>query len=93
MGRTIAGRSGSGTIGGTIGVRPRLYALKVESLGLTPMPPEKETGRLLSKSGHVQKLIDRRSQLMDMLSDQTLNATDRAIVKKLLIDIQDALSK
>jgi hypothetical protein len=54
---------------------------------------EKATGQLLSPTGHVQKLLDRRAQLMKLLSDPALNPNDRAIVRRLLIDIQDALSR
>jgi len=54
---------------------------------------EKATGQLLSPTGHIQKLLDRRTQLMKLLSDPKLSANDRAIVKRLLIDIQDALSR
>jgi len=54
---------------------------------------EKATGQLLSPTGHVQKLLDRRAQLTRLLSDKSLSASDRAVVKRLLIDIQDALSR
>jgi hypothetical protein len=54
---------------------------------------EKATGQLLSPTGHVQKLLDRRTQLTKLLSDPTVSANDRLITKRLLIDIQDALSR
>jgi hypothetical protein len=53
---------------------------------------EKATGQLLSPKGHVQKLLDRRSQLMNLLGDPALSDTDRSIAKVLLVDIQNALS-
>jgi hypothetical protein len=46
---------------------------------------------LLSPQGHVQKLLDRRSQLMRLLHDSSISAAHRAIIKEILIDIQDAL--
>ncbi len=53
---------------------------------------EQATGILLSKRGHFQKLLDRRTQLLRMLHDKGMVAGDRAIVKELLVDIQMALS-
>ncbi|MBO9602850.1 MAG: RHS repeat-associated core domain-containing protein [Novosphingobium sp.] len=41
---------------------------------------------------HLQKLLERRTQLQRLLKDPSLSASDRAIVKELLIDIQNALS-
>lgn len=53
---------------------------------------EKATGKLLSPKGHVQKLLERRSQLMKLLRDPSVGEIDRAIIKEILIDIQNALS-
>jgi hypothetical protein len=53
---------------------------------------EKATGQLLSPKGHVLKLIARRTQLMKLLWDPTISATDWQIIKELLIDIQNALA-
>jgi RHS repeat-associated protein len=53
---------------------------------------EEETGELLSKSGHKQKLIERRTQLTDVLHDENVSQSDKNIAKDLLIDIQNALS-
>ena len=53
---------------------------------------ERATGHLLSRKGHTLKLIERRTQLQKLLRDSKLNASDRKVVKDLLIDIQDALN-
>lgn len=53
---------------------------------------EQATGELLSKTGHGQKLVERRSQLIDIMHDPALSPSDKAIAKGLLIDIQKALS-
>src|SRR5439155_25308199 len=45
---------------------------------------EKATGKLLSKSGHAQKLVERRSQLMKLLRDPSINESNRAIIKEIL---------
>ena len=52
---------------------------------------EEETGDLLSRTWHGTKLIERRNQLQRLLRDPRLSGSDRRIVKKLLIDIQQAL--
>ncbi len=53
---------------------------------------EQATKQLLSKTGHCQKLLDRRKQLQKLLRDPNLSPSDRQIVKDLLINIQNALS-
>jgi RHS repeat-associated protein len=53
---------------------------------------ERATKQLLSKTGHCQKLMDRRKQLQKLLRDPNLSPSDRQIVKDLLINIQNALS-
>ncbi|MCC6743241.1 MAG: hypothetical protein IT175_05205 [Acidobacteria bacterium] len=53
---------------------------------------ERATGRLLSSSGHGKRLLERRTQLMRLLRDRSITAEDRAIIRELLVDIQDALS-
>lgn len=53
---------------------------------------ESQTGIKLSKSGHGLKLIERRTQLMRIRNKPGLSASDRQIVKDLLIKIQNALS-
>ena len=53
---------------------------------------EQRTGELLSPKGHGTKLLERRTQLQDLVRDPKLNDTDRRIVRDLLIDIQNALS-
>jgi RHS repeat-associated protein len=42
---------------------------------------------------HAQKLIERRTQLMRIYRDPSLSSGDRRIVRDLLIDIQNALSR
>ena len=53
---------------------------------------EQRTGQLLSPSGHGRKLIERRRQLQRLLREEGLAASDRQLVREILIDIQDALS-
>ncbi|MBI5247532.1 MAG: tetratricopeptide repeat protein [Elusimicrobia bacterium] len=53
---------------------------------------EAKTGIKLSKSGHGEKLIARRDQLMRVLRKPGLSSVDKQITKDLLIDIQNALS-
>lgn len=53
---------------------------------------ESQTGTRLSKSGHGQKLVERRDQLMRVLHKPDLSPGDRQITKDILIDIQNALS-
>ena len=53
---------------------------------------ERDTGRLLSKTGHKTKLLERRTQLLKLWRDPNLCPSDRAIIKDLLTDIQNALS-
>ena len=53
---------------------------------------EKETGILLSPSGHTQKLLDRRTQLVKLRNNGNLSSSDQKIINDLLIDIQDALN-
>jgi RHS repeat-associated protein len=53
---------------------------------------EQSTGQLLSRTGHGQKLLDRRAQLQRLLDDTSLSASDKQLVKDVLIDIQGALS-
>jgi len=50
---------------------------------------EQRTGTLLSRTGHGQKLLGRRTQLQRML--RSLEGDDRRIARDLLIDVQDAL--
>ena len=45
------------------------------------------------EGSHVTKVLERRTQLTRILNEESLNTTDRQIVKHLLIDMQDALSK
>ncbi len=53
---------------------------------------EESTGQLLSRTGHGRKLLDRRVQLQRLLDDTSISASDKQLVKDLLIDIQNALS-
>ncbi len=53
---------------------------------------EKETGVLLSKSGHTKKLVERRTNLLRIFKDKSVSDSDRQITKELFLDIQDALS-
>lgn len=54
---------------------------------------ELETGVLLSPKGHFLKGIERRTALQRLYRDPSLGASDRQIVKELLTDLQNALSK
>jgi RHS repeat-associated protein len=45
-----------------------------------------------AEGSHVQKVIDRRTQLQSIRNHEALGPTDRQILRDLLIDIQDALS-
>jgi len=50
---------------------------------------EQETGILLSRTGHGQKLLDRRKQVQGIF--RSLEGNDRRIARDILSDIQDAL--
>lgn len=52
---------------------------------------EQATGELLSRTGRGQKLLDRRSQVLDFYHDPKVSPGDRAIAWELLTDIQGAL--
>jgi RHS repeat-associated protein len=53
---------------------------------------EQATGELLSRAGHGQKLLDRRTQLLEIYHDPKVSPADRAVAKELLTDVQSALS-
>ena len=53
---------------------------------------EMQTGRLLSPKGHFIKGQEIRTALIRLYRSGNLNETDKMIVKKLLIDIQNVLS-
>ena len=53
---------------------------------------ERTTGILLSKKGHCEKLINRRSQLQDLLRDPSISTRDKDVIKQILSDIQKSLS-
>ena len=53
---------------------------------------ELRTGELLSPRGHVQKGIEMRNGLLKDLESGRLNVADRAIARRLLKDLQNALT-
>ncbi len=54
---------------------------------------EKLTGELLSKTGHQTKALIYRNTLQKMINSGTLSPSDHELAKRLLIDLQDALSQ
>lgn len=54
---------------------------------------EKLTGELLSKTGHQTKALIYRNTLQKMINSGALSPSDYELAKRLLIDLQDALSQ
>jgi hypothetical protein len=68
--------------GARVGAGSSMDALRYERL----------TGNLLSPAGHTKKVLDYRTNLMKLWEQRSkLNATDRRIIRELLMDIQNAL--
>jgi hypothetical protein len=54
---------------------------------------EKETGVLLSRTGHIQKGKEVLSSLEKLLGSNKLNSKDAEIARQLIDDLKDALAK
>jgi RHS repeat-associated protein len=52
---------------------------------------ERASGTLLTRKGHIPKLVERRTNLLRLLRDRNLADTDKQIIRELLRDIQAAL--
>jgi filamentous hemagglutinin len=52
-----------------------------------------QTGQLLSKTGHIQKAVESRNALSDLINSGRLNVEDTRIASSIRMDLQNALTE